>query len=135
MTTDVISVPHSYAHAIWPLASPFIKRAMERGIADFAEIEQLVLDGSALLWVATDGADILAAAVTQLYNANGKLSCHVNAIGGKDRKRWLSLMLDKIERHATAASCKSVISVGRKGWQRVRPDYNVRGIVLEKALQ
>lgn len=134
MTIDVISVPHGYVRAIWPLASPFIKRAMERGIADFAEIEQLVLDGSALLWVATDGADIFAAAVTQFYSANGKLSCHVNAIGGKDRKRWLPLMLDKIERYAMAAGCTSMISVGRKGWQRVRPDYNVRGIVLEKVL-
>ena len=47
--------------------------------------------------------------------------------------RWLGL-LGKIEEFARAEGCKSTRIMGRKGWARVLPSYQVKRIVLEKDL-
>jgi hypothetical protein len=101
------------------------------GIAAFAPVEQAVLSGRALLWLATDGATIHAAAVTELAASEWRKVCVIVACGGHDRARWLHL-IGGIEEFARAEGCAAVRILGRKGWARVLPEYRMHRIVLER---
>src|SRR5215510_10982481 len=118
----------------WPLVAPFIRRAAERDDrSDVSRIAQDLRDGTALLWLAWDGKAVCAAAVTQLNVANDRKFCTITACGGRELKRWLSL-IGALERFAIEEGCTSVRINGRRGWARVLSDYRLHSIVLEKEL-
>jgi hypothetical protein len=118
----------------WPHVSPLIRAAMERGaITDFGEVSDAVLAGSALVWIAWSGATIEAAAVTQLNTVGGARFCTIVACGGRRRDEWLPLLAG-LERYAKAESCKAMRIFGRRGWERLLPDYKSARILLEKKL-
>ena len=120
--------------AIWPLARPLIKRAIERtGLSDFAYLELDVVSGDQLLWLASDGETIEAAATTRLIMVCGRKICLLTACGGRNRKRWLPLLED-IEVYAKREGCAAMRISGRKGWKRVLGGYLARYVILEKEL-
>lgn len=98
-----------------------------------ADVEQSVLFGDGLLWLAWIRGRIEAAATTELQMVNGAKVCALTACGGRNRNEWL-WMLDEIEDYAKAEGCRAMRICGRRGWERVLPDYRVRRIVLEKDL-
>lgn len=103
------------------------------GLSDFASVEQDVKTNLALLWLAWDGATVLAAAVTQLTENNGLKVCTIVACGGNDRGRWLHL-ISKLEEHARDEGCARVRICGRRGWTKALEGYRVRSVILEKAI-
>ena len=122
-------------HEAWPLVARFIRRAAERDdLSDLARIAQDLHTGAALLWLAWDGKAVHGAAVTQLDVANGRKFCTITVCGGRELKRWLSL-IGALERFAIEEGCTSVRIYGRRGWARVLPDYRLHSIVLEKELR
>jgi hypothetical protein len=119
---------------VWPHARGIIKRASDKtGLGDFAQQEREILSGLQLLWLASDGQTIEAAATTQLVNENGRKICVLVACGGKDRARWLPL-LDGIEDFARKEGCAEMRIYGRKGWERVLSGYRSRYVILGKEL-
>lgn len=119
---------------VWPHASHFIKRAILRtGLSDFKEVEDSILDGDALLWLAWDGERIEAAASTVLEIANGEKSCVIVACGGDDMSNWLGL-IEQIETYAKNEGCKRSRIIGRPGWQRVLANYRRSFVILERQL-
>jgi hypothetical protein len=137
----IICVDPALVHSVWPLVADRIGAAMARGgIGAYAPVEESVLAGRALVWLATDGMGIAAAAVTQLERTDRGLICVIVACGGTNMRRWLHL-IDGIEEFARAEGCAATRIIGRKGWARVlsrggfqtRP-YRVRRIILEKEL-
>lgn len=106
---------------------------MRTGLSDFQEIEDSILDGDALLWLAWDGERIEAAASTILQNANGNLSCVIVACGGNDMGRWVGL-IEKIEKYAKDEGCTSTRIIGRRGWLRALEGYQMKHVILEKAV-
>lgn len=140
LTTDgaaepqLLCVPPANVRQIWPHASPLIEKAMLRGgLNRFADIERDVLDGCALLWLASNGETIEAAAVTQLRQTEQRKVCILVACGGSDMKRWLAL-LDGIEVYAKAEGCDAMRIYGRRGWQRMLPHYQLARVILERKL-
>jgi hypothetical protein len=114
-----------------------IEAAMRRGrINDFAEVERAAFAGDALVWLAWDGTAINAAAVTQLSAVDGARFCTVVACGarGADRDNWLPLLAG-LERYARQESCKAMRIFGRRGWERLLPDYKLARVLLEKELE
>lgn len=106
-----------------------IRAAIERtDLSDFADIEKAVLSGDQLLWLAI--SDHIEAAATTHLSRN---VCTMVACAGHERERWLPLMA-RIEQYARAEGCRCVRWYGRKGWQRVMPDYRVEHVIMEKAL-
>lgn len=103
------------------------------GLNEFSEIEQAVLSGSMLLWIAWDGSKIIASAVTQLNRINGTKIGTIVACGGKELERFAPL-IEGLEEHFRAEGCRVSRILGRPGWGRIYPDYIARAIVLEKAL-
>ena len=92
-------------HEVWPHVAALVKAAMEKGrLSNYAEVEQAVRSGAALLWLAWEGETIKAAAVTEVSQANADKFCTIVACGGHDRGQWLHL-LEGLESHAKAEGC------------------------------
>ena len=140
---QLVCVDPARAREVWPHVRALIHAAMKRGdLSSFRPVEASVLAGDALLWLAIaredgrerpdeDGAQIQAAAVTELHATEWRKVCVVVACGGAGVNRWIAL-LDGIEAYARAAGCAAVRIMGRKGWMRLLGDYRVKRIVLEK---
>ncbi len=115
---------------IWPTVAPLIRRAIDKtGFSEFEGIENDVLIGGSLVWLAWDGKDILAAAVTQI---TGEV-CTIVGCGGSGLRQWQKLIGD-LEDYARAEKCTRMRIIGRKGWARVLKTYWVPAIVLERRL-
>jgi hypothetical protein len=132
---EVACVPPDKVELVWPRVSGLIFIAMKRGdLAAFHPVEQNVLSGVAQLWLMVeDRNNILAACVTELHATEWRKVCVIVACGGKDMDRWIEL-IEEIEKFAKAEGCSRVRIVGRKGWERVLPNYRTRRIVLDKDL-
>lgn len=119
---------------IWPHVRFLIWHAMRRGgLSSFGPLERSVLAGVALVWLALDGKELRAAAVTELAVTEWGKSCTIVACGGNGMREWLPLITG-LEKYAIAEGCGVMRIVGRKGWARMLPEYGARVIILEKDL-
>jgi len=131
---QLICIDPAQVHQFWPYAAPFIKSAMERGrLGDFDGIACSVRANRALLWICWNGAKIKAAVVTELTMANGEKFCTIVACGGQDRDEWMPL-IGGLEKYARAEGCTAMRIMGRRGWERLLPDYKPTRVILEKEL-
>ena len=134
-----VCVPPGVAHEVWPFVSHWVKAAAERGdLTTFAALEQSVLYGNGLIWLAFvhGGTDNLPSgvALTELIRSEKSLACVITACGGEDFRDWICL-IHKIEKYARAEGCDCVRIFGRRGWARVLDDYQTKKIVLERQLK
>jgi hypothetical protein len=126
---NLICVDPEKIFDFWPHAREMIKAAIDTDpLGDFPNVENQVLNGDQLLWLAWSGK-IEAAATTRIFRG----VCEVVAVGGHYRERWQPL-LEKIEQYAKDEGAKSMRIYGRVGWQRVLKDYRVKQVIMEKAL-
>jgi hypothetical protein len=131
---QLVCIDPARVHEFWPHVSPLIRMAMERGgITDFTDVAEAACAGRALVWMAWNGTAIKAVAVTQLGTVNGVRFCTIVACGGRGRDEWLPLLAG-LERYAKAEDCKAMRIFGRRGWERLLPDYKTARVLLEKEL-
>lgn len=128
-----VCVPPDRVAELWPLAQHYIKSAVVNTLTDFDTLARNVHAGDALLWLAWDGKEIYAAAVTSLASANGRKFCTIVACGGQHIEQW-GFLIGRLEQYAKDEGCKSNAIMGRKGWARMLPEYRVTSITLEKEL-
>lgn len=132
---SAVCVPPADVAIIWPKVSLLIYQAMRRGdFGSFAPVQEAVLAGRSLLWLAIEDRNIHAAAVTELHATEWRKVCVIVACGGKDMKQWIHL-IDRIEKFAADEKCAAVRIIGRPGWEQVLSKYRPRRMVLEKDLQ
>jgi hypothetical protein len=133
-SAELVCVPPDTVHKVWPLVRNLIYEAMRRGgLSSFGPVEETVLSGRGLLWLAWDGQIIHAAAVTTLSATEWRKVCEIVACGGKDMRRWIEL-IEGIEKFARAEGATATRIIGRKGWARVLRGYRAKRVVLEKEL-
>lgn len=133
-TAEAICVDPKVVREFWPHVRSFIKSACDRtGLTPFYSIEDDVLSGDELLWLAWNGEKVEAAATTRLVATGAKPVCELTACGGDDMRRWLPL-LEKIEKFAKDEGCSCVRIYGRKGWLRVLQSYQLKHVILERPL-
>ncbi len=126
---ELVCVPPDRIDEFWPLAKLRIQAAIETtGLSKFEDIEQQVLTGNQLLWLAWSG-EIEAAATTHLSDN----VCTIVACAGHYRERWIPL-LGEIEAYARNEGCRAMRLYGRRGWERALKDYHVAHIIMEKNL-
>lgn len=131
---DLVCIDPALVSQLWPHVSHLIRRAMQRGnMGLFGPVESDVLAGRALLWLAADGVDIRAAAVTQIEHTETRKFCTIVACGGAHMRNWLHL-IKGIEEFARAEGCDATRIIGRKGWQRMLNDYRATRVILQKEL-
>ena len=127
--TSLVCVDPEKIFDFWPHARGLIKSAIDAtNLSDFADIENDVLNGDQLLWLAWSGK-IEAAATTHLSRG----VCTLTACAGHQRERWMSLF-EQIETYAKNEGCKTMRIFGRRGWERLLDGYHVEHVVLEKGL-
>lgn len=133
MSTELLCVDPKQVGHFWPHVEPLLRPAIENvGLSNFEDIENEILIGCGLVWIAWDDK-IVAAASTTLQRIDSDLICVLTACGGRDMKDWLPL-LAKIEDYARAEGCKALRIFGREGWLRVLDGYEKTAVVMEKAL-
>lgn len=133
-SASLVCVDPKQVKSVWPLAKKFIEAAANRtGLTQFCDIEDAVLDGDELLWLAWNGETIEAAATTQLVSRPDKPVCVLTACGGDDMRRWLPL-LEQIEAYARNEGCSCVRIYGRQGWSRVLTNYEIKHVIIERPL-
>lgn len=131
---DLMCVEPARVDRVWPHVRPMIAKAMIRGgLNTLAEIEPAILGGVMLVWIAWDVSRIMAAAVTQLNDIDGKKTGTIVACGGNGLEDFAPL-IEGLEAHFRAEGCKASRIMGRPGWSRIYPDYMMKAIILEKAL-
>lgn len=120
-------------NAVWVYAAPFIRTAMDRGgMGDYGQVEREAREGGSLLWMAWDGTEALAAAITKLtVDRSGFKECTIVACGGKRMPEWIE-HINGLERFARAEGCRRVSIYGRPGWKRVLSNYRISKVILEK---
>src|SRR4029077_10504225 len=97
----LVCIPPDKVALVWPLARSLIFAAMKRGdLSSFGPVEDSVLRGDALLWLALSDEDaggvrIDAAAVTELHQTEWRKVCVVVACGApsqvSDMRHWIRL--------------------------------------------
>ncbi len=132
---ELVCVDPAEIERAWPLASDWIKAAFDTGMGDGSLLETrgLLFGGNALLWLIVDESQVVGAVVTQVIREQAKKLCVIRALGGRGMKKWRHLIA-KIEEYAAQQSCAAVRIYGRRGWQRVYPEYTQPWIALERKL-
>ncbi len=136
MPCQLICIPPEVVGPVWEKVSGLIYVAMKKGqVGSFQPVNDAVLSGHALLWVAWDGEspNIEAAAVTRIEETEWRRVCTIVACGGYQMERWVHL-LDTIDDYAREQKCSAMRIYGRGGWERVLPAYKRKRVILEKVL-
>jgi hypothetical protein len=130
----LVCVPPADVPRAMPLAADMLRSAMTRTqLGSFDALSANLITGRALLWLAWDGTQVVAAAATELAECDGSLVCTLTACGGRNPTGWIPL-LRQIEVYAKAEGCRSLRFFGRRGWLRLLPRYRQVAIVAEVAL-
>lgn len=87
----------------------------------------------AQLWVVAEGCETLALVVTWIGRYERCDVFEIQLCAGTGMHHWLHL-LGELEGHARALGCRLIELRGRRGWERLLPDYAFRGVSLEKEL-
>lgn len=98
------------------------------GMGSFVQVENNVLHGPDLLWLAVDGDKIAAAGITQLSDG----VCTIVAVAGEYSR--FGHLLSGIEQFARNEGCNRVRVCGRPGWRRRLTGYRTKKVILEKAI-
>jgi len=129
---SAICVPPDQAAAFWP----HVRHHIEAAYTEADEfLPSNVLDdleaGRRLLWIATDGIEVFAAAMTALIAAPSGLKCELQACGGTDVGRW-HRAIATIEDYARRERCVGIVIRARRGWQRMLDGYTTTAVILSK---
>lgn len=127
-----VLVPTEDVPNVWGLVEPLLAASAERCGERLGHWVNLLAAGNMQLWIAWSDR-VEAAVVTEIVTSQTEKTCNVVACGGFTARRWVHLLND-IEDWARANGCTLARIVGREGWQRMFPDYERVGVVLDKRL-
>lgn len=123
---QLLNVPQEGVLQAWPLVEPLIARAAaQTRKCNLSHLRSQLAEGGAQLWAIWEPTSeaVLAAFVTTLQSyPTGWNTARVVLLGGERMESWRHL-LRQVEEWARSEGCDALEIVGRKGWQRVFPDY------------
>lgn len=133
---EVVAIsPHAVRH-YWPEASGLIRAALSHGRGRFTlgGIHDDLIAGAKRLWIVLAGETVTAAVVTCITDFPAKRACTILLCGGEDVDSWVAEVCRTVEEYAHWEDCAEVEIIGRPGWQRKCPDYEMAGVWLVKEL-
>lgn len=134
MSTSLICVGRDDLDKTWPLVEHLFEAAYRQTDYPMPDVLDWLKKGEGLLWIATgDDLKILSALTTSIeQRASGRALVMV-ANGGDMVGSWKHHVAD-IEEYAKSRGCVMVRCIGRPGWQRVLPGFEVKAVSLEKRI-
>lgn len=131
---QLVCVPPDRVAEVWPHVSHWISAAIKRSdISSFARVKAAAFAGANLLWIATDGQHISAAALTDIHGTERRWVCVIVACGGEHMKDWLHL-IDGLHDYAKAEGCTAMRILGPRAWARKLDGYQEQAVILERVL-
>ena len=133
---ELVPVELPYIDKVWPIVHPFAKRAMKwcRGEDTPEAFLEDAKRAQAQIWLVTDRTSVIAACGTSLdTKRDGVRVLNVRWMAGKGFRDWIHLG-DRVKAWAVEHGCRSVYYRGRPGWQRIRPQARVAGVIYEEAI-
>lgn len=130
---ELVCVPPENVRKVWGGVRSLILEAARRGAGDIFAIEDDLLNGPNLLWLAWDGEKVLAAAVTSLGIVNNEKICTIVACGGEGWTRFGHL-IEGLEKFAKIEGCKRTRINGRRGWLRALDGYRETQVTMMKEI-
>lgn len=137
ITSDdiLICVPPKEVPRLWYVVQPMIDRAYAEVDENMPpEMLERLVAGKLLLWICATGGEIAATLVTALVPRPSGLACKLMACGGTAMAAWLNGGHRQIEAYARAEHCVKLFAEGRQGWTRALHGYDVKRVIIEKAL-
>lgn len=115
----------------WSECAPLLAKALARQSAmNLESVHQDVKRGKFLLWkISGHGA-----LITEIQQFALEKICMVVLCGGDGMEEWLEVADRTLTRHAKALGCNALMIVGRPGWSKVVPSYQIQDVVMRKAL-
>lgn len=131
---ELVCIPPGLVHEFYPKVAPMLRAAIRKtDLARASDLDDQILRGEGLLWLAIEGQTIEAAATTTILETDRHSVCLVTACAGDDMPQWLPLFR-QIEDWARFEGCKRVRIIGRRGWLRALDGYSEKYAIIEKAL-
>lgn len=98
------------------------------------EVKEALVTAHAQLWGAHDDGRVLGIWITRIENVGSRKRGLLWIAAGSPLEVGLKLYHEFTEPWLKQQGCEYVQIVGRKGWQRVLPEYREAGVILEKVL-
>ncbi len=119
--------PIAFTMERWYRAQPMLVGAIKLlgGTHTEEDVVAMLLAGRAGLWLGQE-----CAAITEITQWPQFKEVNVFIAGGK--MEGLQALKLPLENHARHHGCKRVVIRGRKGWERIHPDYKFIGIIIGK---
>lgn len=131
----LVGIQPEQAAAVWPLAHDWIAAALKRdGRFKPADVLAKVEASTAQLWVVWGEGRAWAAVVTEVCDTPLRRDLNIWLCGGTERKRWVRVVIDELERFAMSIGCAGLMLTGRSGWVRDLADFVRVAVVLRKDL-
>lgn len=123
--------------ALWPHVKDYFKSFADRSHGEVSAGQLLlqVMKGLRQCWVATNGEEVKACALTEVLK--GQLPVvFLGFCAGKDRHEWRDEILDEIERWAQSKEITRIRTASRPGWKKELKDlgWKETHIVMEKEI-
>lgn len=130
--TVLVPVPRENVKQIFSLAEPELNRAIAFSGDRYSEgeLERDLESGTRQIWLIWL-EELLGVVVTKVFRK--ARICQIELCAGRNIKTWLH-HLPEIEQFARDNGCKISEVIGRKGWLRLLPDYELYAVILRKKL-
>lgn len=115
----------------WSEVTPFLELALARQTGmNLESVKADVKRVKFFLWVIPGKAAI----VTEIQQYALEKICMIVLCGGNGMEEWLELADATLCRHAKHFGCTAMMIVGRAGWSRVLPEYQIQDVIMRKSL-
>lgn len=132
MTDRLLGVQARDLGTWWPIAEPLLARAVARfPNYTLEDVHRSIAAGERQLWIRVPDHEVAVVTAITDYPAGRRLTLF--ALAGELRPGWQALFRS-IEDWARSQGCSGVDIYGRRGWERVLPDYRLAHVVLSKEL-
>jgi hypothetical protein len=134
---DEVGQWHVLKH--WPAYGKWFEVSAEQSRGQFSveDFVEMVASGRGVLWTfwTDDRSECLGAGLVELtsWNAGRMVVAVIRWVAGEDVSQWKHFM-PEVEEWAKAAGAQRIIFDGRKGWQRLAPDYEIVNYTYSKEL-
>jgi hypothetical protein len=122
------------AQTYWPQISSFVDAIIERdgGRITTEDVRQNIEDGTYHVWTVLSGR-MEAVVLCEIQDYPRKRACIIRGCAGKRAPEWIGL-LEHVEVWAKENQCSIIELCGRRGWQKLMPDFQSTGVFMEKIL-
>lgn len=115
----------------WNAVSPLLAKAIAKQSGMTLEsVHADVKRGKFHLWSFPGKA----ALVTEIQQFPAERICMIVLCGGDGLSEWMIEADATLTRYAKAMGCVAMMIVGREGWSRVLPAYEIQDVVMRKSL-